>query len=115
LIGGHTIQRIVGTDAVAELALREATSGASRTIALDGVFVFIGFSPNGPRLFRDHIKHDGQCYIVTDSEMETSIPGVFAAGDTRAQLARQITTAVGDGTTAAIAAQHYIEHSLRRV
>ena len=48
--------------------------------------------------------------MVTNANMETSIKGLFAAGDVRAQLTRQITTAVGDGTTAAIAAQHYVEN-----
>src|SRR5439155_1487573 len=76
---------------------------------LEGVFVFVGFKPVGRYLFKDHIAHDANGYIVTDQFMRTSIPGVYAAGDTRAQLAKQITTAVGDATTAVLHAERYIE------
>jgi CRP-like cAMP-binding protein len=73
------------------------------------VFVFIGFKPVGRHLFREHIEHDKDGYLITDQYMRTSIPGVYAAGDTRAQLAKQITTAVGDATTAVLHAERYIE------
>ena len=55
------------------------------------------------------MKKDEGGYILTDTRMETSIKGIFACGDVRAQLVRQITNAVGDGTTAAVAAEKYIE------
>ncbi|MFQ6019705.1 MAG: thioredoxin-disulfide reductase [Dehalococcoidia bacterium] len=109
VVRSHSVQRIVGDTEVGSVVTQSVKDNSTQTLELAGVFIFIGFDPYGPRLFRDHIKHDEQCYILTDSKMETEIPGVFAAGDTRAQLARQITTAVGDGTTAAIAAEHYIE------
>jgi hypothetical protein len=73
------------------------------------VFVFIGFKPVGRHLFEDHIEHDANGYLITDQFMRTSIPGIYAAGDTRAQLAKQITTAVGDATTAVLHAERYIE------
>ena len=63
----------------------------------------------GAQLFADHIAHDENGYLITDQYMQTSIPGVYAAGDTRAQLAKQITTAVGDATTAVLHAERYIE------
>jgi len=63
----------------------------------------------GRFLFKDHIDHDTNGYLITDEFMRTSIPGVYAAGDTRAQLAKQITTAVGDATTAVLHAERYIE------
>ncbi|HEY6959298.1 MAG TPA: FAD-dependent oxidoreductase [Candidatus Limnocylindria bacterium] len=78
-------------------------------IPVEGVFIFIGFKPVGRFLFKDHIEHDENDYIITDQFMRTSIPGVFAAGDTRAQLAKQVTTAVGDATTAVLMAERYIE------
>jgi thioredoxin reductase (NADPH) len=78
------------------------------TLEVGGVFIFIGFRPRS-RLVAGHVQHDPQCYIVTDSQMQTSIPGLYAVGDVRAQLARQVTTAAGDGTTAALAAAHYLE------
>ena len=56
-----------------------------------------------------HVKHDDMGYLITDFNMETSIRGLFAAGDLRSQLTRQVTTAVGDATTAAIAAEKYLK------
>jgi hypothetical protein len=83
--------------------------GTSERVKVDGVFVFIGFKPVGRHLFKEHIEHDKNGYLITDQYMRTSIPGVYAAGDTRAQLAKQITTAVGDATTAVLHAERYIE------
>ena len=59
-------------------------------------------------LVKGHFDHDASGYIITDDHMMTSIEGLFAAGDLRVQLTRQITTAVGDATTAAIAVEKYL-------
>lgn len=84
--------------------------GKTERIPVEGVFVFIGFKPVGRYLFqREHIVHDANGYLITDQYMRTNIPGVYAVGDTRAQLAKQITTAVGDATTAVLHAERYIE------
>ena len=83
--------------------------GKPERVKVEGVFVFIGFKPVGRHLFKEHIEHDKNGYLITDQYMRTSIPGVYAAGDTRAQLAKQITTAVGDATTAVLHAERYIE------
>jgi thioredoxin reductase (NADPH) len=83
--------------------------GRTERVEVDGVFVFVGFKPVGRHLFKEHIEHDKNGYLITDQYMRTSIPGVYAAGDTRAQLAKQITTAVGDATTAVLHAERYIE------
>jgi thioredoxin reductase (NADPH) len=83
--------------------------GKIERLPLQGVFVFIGFQPLGKRLFPDHIEHDKNGYLITDQYMRTSIPGVYAVGDTRAQLAKQLTTAAGDATTAALHAERYVE------
>ena len=83
--------------------------GKTERVKVEGVFVFIGFKPVGRHLFKEHIEHDKNGYLITDQYMRTSIPGVYAAGDTRAQLAKQITTAVGDATTAVLHAERYIE------
>src|SRR6185436_9879975 len=72
-----------------------------------GLFVFIGFRPNTGVIDR-HFDHDVMGYVVTDNAMMSSIPGLFVAGDLRSQLTRQVTTASGDATTAAIAADKYI-------
>ncbi|MBI3522626.1 MAG: FAD-dependent oxidoreductase [Chloroflexi bacterium] len=84
-------------------------NGKVERIPVEGVFIFVGFKPVGRHLFEEHIDHDDNGYLITDQYMRTNIPGVYAAGDTRAQLAKQITTAVGDATTAVLHAERYIE------
>ena len=102
------VERIEGKgSAVTHLALRNVVSGAARDFPVGGVFVFVGFRPN-TGLVKGHVEHDAGGYIVTDQVMMSSLPGLFAAGDVRAQLTRQVTTAVGDATTAVIAATKYL-------
>ena len=75
----------------------------------DGVFVYTGTHPiNEPFLHLGITNNEG--YVVTDEEMLTSVPGIFAAGDIRAKTLRQIVTATGDGSIAAQSAQTYIEN-----
>lgn len=92
---------------VTQLRLRDTVTGAGSRLPVAGVFIFIGFRPN-TGIIKEHFEHDARGYIVTDSNMMTSIPGLFAAGDVRVQLTRQITTAVGDATTAAVAVEKYL-------
>src|SRR6266513_2317337 len=99
----------IGGDGTAVKWMDVARDGEVERIPVEGVFVFVGFKPVGKELFADHIAHDENGYLITDQFMQTSIPGVYAAGDTRAQLAKQITTAVGDATTAVLHAERYIE------
>jgi thioredoxin reductase (NADPH) len=99
----------IGGDGGAVKWIDVARDGEVERIPVEGVFVFVGFKPVGSQLFADHIDHDPNGYLITDQYMQTSIPGVYAAGDTRAQLAKQITTAVGDATTAVLHAERYIE------
>jgi thioredoxin reductase (NADPH) len=93
---------------VKNLKLRDAESGAERDLAAQGMFVFIGFRPN-TGIIEGHVDHDDMGYLRTDANMQTNIRGLFAAGDVRSQLTRQVTTAVGDATTAAIAAEKYLK------
>ena len=97
-----------GQGLVSNLKLRNVKTGAARDLAASGMFVFIGFRPN-TGIIEGHVDHDEMGYLKTDTNMMTSIPGLFAAGDLRAQLTRQVTTAVGDATTAAIAAEKYLK------
>ena len=99
----------IGGDGTAVKWIDVERDGKVERIPVEGVFVFVGFKPVGGQLFADHIAHDENGYLITDQFMQTSIPGVYAAGDTRAQLAKQITTAVGDATTAVLHAERYIE------
>lgn len=87
--------------------LENTVTGASSDLAVTGCFVFVGFTPNSG-LVKEHVDHDSTGYLITDDRMMTSIPGLFAAGDLRVQLTRQVTTAVGDATTAAIAVEKYL-------
>ena len=90
------------------LAIRNVDTGERTTMDVTGLFVFIGFRPNSG-IIEGHFAHDEMGYIITDNAMMSSIPGLFAAGDLRSQLTRQVTTAAGDGTTAAIAADKYLK------
>jgi thioredoxin reductase (NADPH) len=87
--------------------VRDVVSGETRVIEAQGLFVFIGFKPN-TGVIKDHYEHDAAGYVITDIAMHSSIPGLFVAGDMRAQLTRQVTTAQGDATTAAIAVYRYL-------
>ena len=103
-----TVKEIGGDTQVRWMDL-EREGGSIERVPVGGVFVFIGFKPVGRYLFDEHIDHDDNGYLLTDQYMRTNIPGVYACGDTRAQLAKQVTTAVGDATTAVLHAERYIE------
>jgi thioredoxin reductase (NADPH) len=97
-------------DQVKGIALKDVETGQTRALPVTGVFIFIGFQPNVQ--FFDHSEHvqpDPLGFLITDPTMQTSLPGLYAAGDVRSQLTRQITTAVGDATTAAIDAVKKLE------
>lgn len=107
-----TVKEIVGGDTVSGIVLKPAGEDeqATSVIDVDGVFVAIGAVPN-IELFADKLEmEDG--YIVTDVRMETSAPGVFAAGDIRVTPLRQIITACADGAIAAGSALDYIRKSM---
>jgi thioredoxin reductase (NADPH) len=87
--------------------IRNLKSDTASDLAATGIFIFIGFTPN-TGIIHGHVAHDAAGYVITDPSMQTTIPGLFAAGDVRSQLTRQVTTAVGDATTAAIAAEKYL-------
>jgi thioredoxin reductase (NADPH) len=94
--------------AVKTLHLSNVKSGEKSTLDVSAIFPFVGFLPNS-NIFRDHVDHDELGYIFTDTEMATNVEGIFAAGDVRHQLTKQITTAVGDGTTAVVAVTKLLE------
>ena len=103
----HVVE-IKGTgQGVDHLLLADTITGEHARLRVGGVFIFIGFKPN-TGVIEGHVKHDAAGYLITDEKMMTSLPGLFAAGDVRSQVTRQITTAVGDATTAAIAVEKYL-------
>jgi thioredoxin reductase (NADPH) len=103
-----------GLREVTGMTLKDTITGQESSLPVTGCFVFIGFKPN-TGLIREHFRHDPGGYIITDERMMTSIPGLFAAGDLRVQLTRQVTTAVGDATTAAIAVEKYLAERRSKV
>ena len=93
---------------VGGVTYRDLKTGADHALDLTGVFMFVGQKPITGYL-QGFIDLDKNGFVLTDAEMAASQPGVWAAGDVRAKLLRQISTAVGDGATAAFAAEKYIE------
>jgi thioredoxin reductase (NADPH) len=93
--------------AVREIELRDVLSGEPSRLAVDGIFIFIGQTPNG-HLLRGLVEMDEGGHAIVDLEMRTNAPGLFVAGDLRTHAARQLVSAAGDGATAAIAAERYL-------
>jgi thioredoxin reductase (NADPH) len=102
------VEEIGGTDKVEWLRLKDVRTGEERQLPAGGVFIYVGFMPNN-QIFGPDVPRDPQGFIVTDDKMEINLPGVYVAGDVRSQYVRQISNAVGDATTAAVAATRYIE------
>ena len=103
-----------GPAGMQSVELVDTLTGEESSLPAAGAFIFIGFQPN-TGLVKQHVTHDPSGYLITDDRMMTSIPGLFAAGDVRSQLTRQITTAVGDATTAAIAVEKYLTNRKSRL
>lgn len=87
---------------------------ASKEDGTFGLFVFIGYKPQ-TELLKGKVQLDEQGYIVTNEVMETNLPGVYAAGDLRPKLLRQVVTAVADGAIAATVAEKYVEEQKHRL
>jgi thioredoxin reductase (NADPH) len=104
------VVKVLGQTGVEGLELNHVKTRETRTLPVNGVFFYVGLKPITDFL-RGVIKLDEQGYVISDENMATSAGGVFAAGDVRQKLLRQVTTAVGDGATAAFAAERYLESS----
>jgi thioredoxin reductase (NADPH) len=88
--------------------IKDVNTGDSRNLPLAGMFVAIGVTPKA-HFLTEVLELDDDGYILTDAECRTSMPGVFAAGDVRKKILKQIATAVGDGAVAAIMAEKYLD------
>lgn len=102
------VEEITGTDKVNGVQLRNVKTGAVSHLEAEGVFIYIGLAPQSD-FVKDLLPTDGGGHLEVNLWMETVIPGVFAAGDVRINAARQLVSAAGDGCTAAIRADHYIQ------
>ncbi|MCL2485124.1 MAG: thioredoxin-disulfide reductase [Endomicrobia bacterium] len=111
VIYNHTPVRIDGGETIETITVSEVNTKKTTELKVDGVFVFIGLIPNTAFVSKeaDNLVLDEAGYIITDEDMKTSLPGIFACGDIRKKQLRQVVTAASDGAQAAISAQHYIE------
>ncbi len=101
------VEAIEGKDSVRQIGLRQVKTGEESTLKVNGIFISVGFTPDTDYL-KGVLPLDESGHIITNDKMETGIPGIFAAGDIRHNSGRQAITAAGDGATAAIYAERFI-------
>lgn len=102
------LESIQGSSLVEKVVYTDLNDNCKKELATNGVFIYVGMIPNTEWLAGAGLNIDRYGYIITDQEMRTGMPGVFAAGDVRQKDIRQVATAVGDGTIAAMQAEKYI-------
>ena len=108
LLWNSVVQEIRGDSVVQSILVKNVKTGEIGELKTEGVFLFVGLSPK-TQFLKGLVKLDEAGYILTSENCETSVKGIFAAGDCRKKLLRQIATAVGDGATAAFAAEKFME------
>ena len=102
------VQEIKGDKEVRSVLVKNVKTNEVKEFETEGVFLFVGISPK-TQFIKGLVEMDEGGYIITNENCETSVKGIFAAGDCRKKLLRQIATAVGDGATAAFAVEKYLE------
>lgn len=107
-IWNSRVTAIEGDKEVERLQLID-NDGNTSTLEVQGVFILIGITPNNEIIPLDQIEADEWGFVHTDSETLTSVPGVFAAGDIRSKMMRQVVNACGEGANSVIAAEHYLK------
>lgn len=103
------VEKIEGQGKVQTVSLKNLKTNEVSSMAIDGVFIFVGHDPNTSFL-KGFVEMDEKGYIKSDGSVKTSVPGVFAAGEIRAGATKQLVAACGEGCEAALAAQEYLEH-----
>lgn len=106
-VWNSVVDEILGDREVNAVRMRQVHSGETTILPTDGVFIYIGHTPN-THLFRGQVEMDEAGYIITDRLQRTSVPGVFAAGDVQDAIFRQVITAAGTGSAAAIEAVRFL-------
>ena len=106
----QTVQEFRGNGNLESVLIKDLKSGAVEEMTPGGVFIFIGLDPNTDFL-RGTVDLDERGFVATNKSFETSIPGVFAAGDVRAGTTKQVASAVGEGATAAIMIRQFLEET----
>ncbi len=112
-IWDSVVEKIEGNETLRSIRLKNLRSKESENLRVDGIFIYIGSNPN-TEFLRGLLKLDYYRFIITDEKMATSVPGIYAAGDVRANDLKQIVTAAGDGAIAALSAERYIEENFRQ-
>ena len=108
------VSEIIGNEeGVASLNIQH-NDGSTSSLPVTGIFVLIGVVPNNEMLPLDQLEIDEGGFVITDHEMRTKLPGVYAAGDIRSKNSRQIINAAGEGATAELAAEHYLSNLVGR-
>lgn len=108
LLLSHVPVSINGENVVESVRVKDKKSGKEKTLAVSGVFVFIGYLPNS-KFLQGIVELDEAGYVKTNEKMETSLPGIYAAGDIRAKEVRQVIVACAEGAIAAISARDYLK------
>ncbi|MCL6638374.1 MAG: thioredoxin-disulfide reductase [Firmicutes bacterium] len=101
------VDAINGEGGVESVTVQDVRNGEKSEMPADGVFIYVGHKPVTD-LVKEYVETDEKGYIITDENMRTSQPGIFAAGDVRKKILRQVVTAVADGAIAAVAAEKYL-------
>jgi len=105
----HEVTAINGTERVESVTVKNRSDNKEFTLPCQGIFIYVGLVPK-TEFLKDIVELDRHGYVVTGPNLETSVPGIFAAGDVRQKSVRQIATASSDGATAAVMVQHYLEN-----
>ncbi|AFM40596.1 thioredoxin-disulfide reductase [Desulfosporosinus acidiphilus SJ4] len=108
-VWNSTIEEVLGEDNVKGVKIKNLKTGSSSELACQGVFFFVGMVPSTKYLTDSGIEIDQKGYIPVNDLMETNLEGVYAVGDNRVKYLRQVVSAAGDGATAAVAAERYLE------
>ncbi|CAM2057805.1 thioredoxin reductase (NADPH) [Desulfovibrionales bacterium] len=108
ILYNHAVKELLGSPDLVGIRLRDVCRDVDKVLNLAGLFIFIGSLPVTTFVPRE-LTLDKDGFIITDAEMRTNLPGIFAAGDCRFKRCRQVCTAVGDGATAANAVSLYLE------
>lgn len=107
ILWNKDITHVNGDNSISSIEIKDVKTGKAEEIECDAVFVSIGSIPKSD-IFKDYINLNEKGYIITDENLKTNVKGVFAAGDVREKMFRQVTTAVSDGSVAALMAEKHI-------
>lgn len=114
-IWNHTVEEVLGEDKVSGVRIKSTEKNEEQDFACEGVFIYVGMDPISQAVTGLGILNESGYVVSNDADMSTAVPGIFAAGDVREKTLRQIVTATGDGSQAALSAQHYVEELTERL